>query len=250
MRAISPRHLEWTLHLFHEVGSTNHVAKELARKGAPEGTVVVSTRQSMGRGRLGRQWVSPRGGLWASLLLRPGTVRNLGLIPIVAGVAVAKAVEEIAHVKVGLKWPNDLVVANRKLGGILVESCYSGTQLEATIVGIGINVQNSSLSLPEGLSTKAISLSDVGRDVSELDLLQSIVEHIEPRYQLYRTGKTDSIRREWQQLSMMIGKKFPVKTASEIYEGLATGIDADGALLVKLSTGSTVRILSSESFDI
>ncbi len=238
--------LDWMLCVFDKVSSTNDLAKRLAGTGAPEGTVVVSRKQSMGKGRFGRRWISPSGGLWASLLLRPETSQNIALLPILAGIATAKAVEEVALVKVKLKWPNDLLIGNRKLGGVLVESCYSGTQLRGAIVGLGINVRNSSLDLPKRLKTRAVSLRDIGREVAELDLLQHILDHVGSRYELFRTGKIEFLQREWRQLSSEVGKRLLVKTSGNICEGLATGIDSDGALLVKISTGSVVRVLSSD----
>ncbi|MFH0849298.1 MAG: biotin--[acetyl-CoA-carboxylase] ligase [archaeon] len=235
--------------LYHEVTSTNDLARTLAANNAPEGTTVVSEKQTTGRGRNGRPWFSPPGGLWASIILRPTDDGNIPLVPIACGVAAAKAIIDVADVKIGLKWPNDLCVRQRKLGGILVERSYTESTTGALIVGIGINVRNKSSDLPPDLATTAISLRDLGKDVDPLHLLREILGEMEIRYEPVGSRKTSDLLDEWRKLSSTLGRKVVVKSNRGSYCGIAVDIDSTGALMIERSDNSIVAVSSTEALE-
>ncbi|HEV2150031.1 MAG TPA: biotin--[acetyl-CoA-carboxylase] ligase, partial [Longimicrobiaceae bacterium] len=148
------------LHLFERVGSTNDVARALAGAGAPAGTAVIAEEQVAGRGRGGRQWVSPPGlGIWLSVVLRPAALPEPGLLPLRVGLAAAAALDPFARPgRVEVKWPNDLQVAGRKLGGILCEGSWEGAGVAFVVAGIGINAAHAPDDFPAPLRPEATSL--------------------------------------------------------------------------------------------
>lgn len=209
--------------------------------------MVVSEMQSAGRGRKRRPWFSPVGGLWATLILHPPADENIGVLPLICGTAAARAVGDISGLGVKLKWPNDLLVGKRKLGGILSETCYLGSKPNATIVGLGINVRNSTSDLPTELRSTAISLHDLGVETEPMDILRGLIEHLEPRYQLFKDGKVTPLLREWRSLSSTLGRKVSVAVDNTILLGKATGIHSNGTLVVTMASGSTHFVSSAET---
>ncbi len=235
------RYVGRRIHWFEEVTSTNDVARTLAEAGAPEGTAVLARTQTAGRGRLGRRWVSPPGGLWLSVVLRPiaapHEVPRLGLA---VGVGCSRAVERCCPVRLGLRWPNDLVVEGKKVGGILLEA---GPEVRWVVAGIGINVQVPRDLLPEG----AGSLEDlVGSPVDRAALLQALLGELELVYEVFRGGDWATLREWWRQRSTTLGRRVRVHVSSGVYEGVAEDVDEDGALVVRLADGRRKRIVAGE----
>ena len=155
-----------------QVGSTMDVLHELAQGGAPAGAAVVAVEQTGGRGSRGRAWASPRGGLWLSVLFRPRAVPGLELLSLRIGLAVAQALELLGAPAVGLKWPNDLMLGDRKLGGILCEARWQGNAPGWVTAGLGLNVANET---PPLLRAVATSLISVVADVTPDDLLLPVL---------------------------------------------------------------------------
>jgi len=220
---------------YERIGSTNDRALELARSGAPLGMVVVADEQTEGRGRRGAQWSSPRGvGLWLSTVV-PATPAGERL-PLLVGVACARAIEEVAeHVEVGLKWPNDLFVGARKVGGILCEGID-----HAVVVGIGINVNNPSGGFPGDLARSATSLEAVaGKSLVRKELADSILRHLGDL--LDRSPTDPSAARELSRRDVLAGRR--VRTEQE-GEGVARGIDGAGRLVLERPEGTRVAIVS------
>lgn len=233
--------------IYRNLASTNDTAMKLAQLGTSEGTVIVSERQSAGRGRKRRPWLSPVGGLWATLILHPPADENIGVLPLICGTAVARAIHDISGLGVKLKWPNDLLVGKQKLGGILTETCYLGSKLNAAIVGLGINVQNSASNFPAELKGTAISLHDLGIETEPMDILRGVIEHLEPRYQLFKDGYVTPLLREWRSLSSTLGQEVSVAVGNTILLGKATGIHSDGTLVVTMACGSTLSVSSADA---
>lgn len=235
------RYVGCRLYWFEQVTSTNDVARSLAEQGAPEGTVVVARVQTAGRGRLGRRWVSPPGGLWLSVVLRPiAAPHELPRLGLAVGVACSRAVERTCGLRVGLRWPNDLVADGRKVGGILVES---NPEVRWVVVGIGLNLSVPRDQLPEG----AVSLEEVvGGPVERGALLRSLLAELELVYELYRGGDWATLLDWWRSRSTTLGRRVRVHVASGVYEGVAEDVDEDGALWVRLPDGQRKRVVAGD----
>lgn len=231
-----------------ETGSTNDDARSLAQSGAPEGTLVLADHQSRGRGRLNRSWTAPPGSsLLMSLVFRPdlppAAVQGLTMA---CGVGVAEGVEAQTGLTVGLKWPNDILVDGLKVGGMLTEISLGARGIDFAIVGIGLNVNLHPGDLPDDLLVKANSLSAAcGRPVSRLALLQEILRRIDARYQALVGGH--SPHRAWQQRLVTLGQRVRVTESGGAFkEGIAEGVDANGALLLRLDSGELCTVLAGD----
>jgi BirA family biotin operon repressor/biotin-[acetyl-CoA-carboxylase] ligase len=238
------------VHHFEEVASTNDLAKELAARGAPEGTLVVAEAQSRGRGRLGRQWNSPPGtGLYVSLLLRPPLPpTEMPQITLTAAVAVARALKRVTGVAPGIKWPNDLLLAGKKLGGILTEMETESDQIRHLVVGLGLNVGNRAF--PEELADMATSLAlGLGRPLpknSRLAILKAWLEEFEDLYERFLAREFTGILEEWRSLTVTLGQRVTVRQGPLAIHGLALEVAPDGALLLETDSGEVVRVTSGE----
>lgn len=211
--------------------SSQDIAKKEADEGAPEGTVIVCGSMKVGRGRFGRKWYAPPGGLWFTTIIRPWRVEKPSLISLMSGVAVAEVLKLLLGIEAGLKWPNDVVVAGRKVAGILAEGVAEGGALKYILLGIGVNVNNK---LPEELSEIATTLkSVVGRDVPRATLLAAMLGRLWRLYRMLEEGNYADILRRWKDLSVVLGKYIEVKlVGEEIVKGVAIDIDSVGRLIV------------------
>lgn len=231
-------------HVFvEETGSTNADVAERARAGEPEGFVLLADHQTAGRGRRGRSWTAPKGsGLAFSVLLRPTRVaaNRWPLLPLLVGVGVAAALRETARIDVGLKWPNDVLVAERKLGGILAERVETPTG-PAAVVGVGLNVTLQAHELPV---PTAISLALAGAACTARDLVfPALLEGIAVRYLRWRdaAGDPEQVLPAYRALCTTLGRLVRVEfPGGDHLEGEAAGIDADGSLLVDTEAGRRV----------
>jgi BirA family biotin operon repressor/biotin-[acetyl-CoA-carboxylase] ligase len=234
-----------SIRLFDEIGSTQTIAHQLAREGAPEGTLIVAERQTEGRGRMGRSWHSPKGkGLWMSLLLRPRIpVQFTSQLTLLTAVAVCRAIRKLANVEAGIKWPNDLLIGGKKVCGILLESSAEDERLLYVVAGIGISVNLDPGDYPEALRDKAISLKmAAGKEISRTKLLRTVLKQFEELYFLYQAEGFAPIKTAWEALAVSLGK--PVRTHS--VSGIAESIDDSGALAVRTEDGKIVKLYSAE----
>jgi BirA family biotin operon repressor/biotin-[acetyl-CoA-carboxylase] ligase len=221
----------WDVRWVAEVDSTNSVALELARDGAPEGLVIVADHQTAGRGRLGRVWESPPGAsLLASFLLRPGDdlpPDHAHLLTAAVGLAAAAACADLTGVRPDLKWPNDLVVGRRKLGGILAEADVRGARLATVVVGLGLNVAWAPG--PEAISLSEVSTAEVDRDA----LLERILSELDRRYPVI-----DPVAAEFRLRCSTLGQRVHVEMANDAFEGVAVELSPEGHLGVDRADGS------------
>jgi BirA family biotin operon repressor/biotin-[acetyl-CoA-carboxylase] ligase len=224
------------LHLLPRVASTNTTTLTLAAEGAPHGTVVVAEEQTAGRGRLGRAWHSPAGeNLYCSILLRREfTATWLSWAPLVTGLAVLKTVHAIAGLQPSLKWPNDVFIGSRKVGGVLCESAGLGTSDPVLVVGIGLNVNIGRERFPTELRPAATSLAaEAGRRFDRVELLVALLHELEARYAAISTGIPASLREEYGVHCSTLGRRVRVSLSQgEVVEGQAEAITEDGALQV------------------
>lgn len=229
--------------------STNDVLKERARAGAAAFSVVLAGRQTSGRGRQGREWVSPPGNLFLSLLLRPaGRVRHIGLIPLAAGVAVGEALEAFG-VGARLKWPNDLVVGERKIAGLLAEAASGAEGVETVILGIGVNLALDPANVPAALRDTLTSVkAETGRTVSPAAAAAETLARVAVWYHaLARVGPAPTLA-AWRARSVpWWGRPVEVRTGERTVRGVARGLDERGALILDLEDGSRAALLSGEA---
>ena len=231
---------------FDEAVSTNNIAKEIAAT-SNEGTIVIAEQQRSGRGRLGREWVSPRGGIWFSLILKPKTpVKNASRITLIAGLAVAKTIRNLG-IEASIKWPNDVLVNGKKVCGILTEIEAELDQIAYVVVGIGINVNFELKDIPsEFQETTTTVKQEMGHYIDRLQFIQDLLFELEQQYIKFSTQSFNSILSEWVAMSDTIGKEVKVTTPNKIIEGKAIGITPDGALIVKKNDGSRQEIIAGQ----
>lgn len=226
------------VHFAPQTGSTNEDARRLAQAGAPSGTLVVTEEQLAGRGRRGRRWLAPPGtSLLFSLLFRPEERwTELGMA---AALGARQGIEAVSGLEVGLKWPNDLLVNGRKVGGVLVEA---GTHPNWCIVGTGININWDPRVLPELVGASSLSV-EAGRPLDRLPLLATILEAIEGWYERWRAV---SILPEWRRHLETLGREVTVLQEGESWSGRAVDLDESGGLVVERPDGRRTTVLAGE----
>lgn len=216
-------------------GSTNDLARSAAAAGAREGTVIISREQTKGRGTRGRAWYSARDkGLYASVILRPKK-SQLTLIPLLAGLAVKEAIAEVSGVQVGLRWPNDIVLKGKKLGGILCEGGFVGSRPSYVILGIGLNLRHRRGDFPAEIASTATSLEDAGgKPINEALLQQALWKALDRWYSLFNQGEEESITRSFEASSVFSrGEKVTLITDRGEVAGAYKGVGPQGAIIVE-----------------
>jgi BirA family biotin operon repressor/biotin-[acetyl-CoA-carboxylase] ligase len=226
--------LPWKVIKLGLIGSTQEKGRKYLASGHGAGTVIVAAGQTDGRGRRGRSWHSPEGGLYMTALLRP--VGAVGLVPLMGGVAVAETIRAMANVDAALKWPNDVLIKGRKVGGVLAESRWAGGEMGHVLLGVGVNLNNPAPHwLPE-----ATSLSEeLGRVLDADSFLDILLETLD-RYIPFLESRPELILSSWKEMSQTLGRMVEVTDVDgEVISGLAVDVDPDGALLV--DCGGTIR---------
>jgi BirA family biotin operon repressor/biotin-[acetyl-CoA-carboxylase] ligase len=227
------------------VGSTNDVAKQLGASGAPEATLIIADEQTAGRGRLGRAWYSPPGTAIAmSLLLRPRFLPALAYrLTMLTGLVAVEAVQQVAGLLVGLKWPNDVVVEQGagilKLGGILTETSISGQDIEFAVVGLGLNV-NVDFGNREDLPEATSLMMQLGHAADRLEILRTLIERFAARYAVIDSD--ERLRADWAARLTTLGRQIIVRRGEESIAGLAEGVDESGALLIRMEDDTLRRV--------
>lgn len=230
-----------------EVDSTNRMAKDLAIKGTPEGTLVIAERQTRGRGRMDRDWFSPPGeGIYMTMVLRPSLPpAEAPKITLLTGVAMAESLREISGIEVKIKWPNDIVIKGKKLAGILTELSAEIDAINFVLIGIGVNVNTEEF--PGSLQEMATSLLiETGRHFSRAPLIRVFLSRSEAYYEESKRRGFDGIIRTWNDLTDTIGRRVRIETLGKVYTGEALRVDTDGALILKDESGALHRIVSGD----
>lgn len=237
--------VKYVVYYFDVVTSTQDVAREMAERGAPEGTVVLAEEMVAGKGRLGRKWYAGKGGLWMTIVLRPSMPpRKAQLLSMVSSVAVVEAVGKALGIKLSIKWPNDVLFEKRKVSGVLVETSISGGRVDYSLVGIGVNVNNE---IPPELKQTAVSLKElVGALVPRVPLLHSLLESFDSLYHGLGRGDASMVINRWKACSATIGRRVRVVCWDGVLEGLAIDVAEDGSLLLKVDDGSILVVNAGE----
>ncbi len=243
---LQTQHVCGPFYCLPRVPSTNDLAKSLARAGAPQGTVIIAETQSAGRGRLGRSWESPPGaGIYVSLILRPPLPpQELPKLTLTAAVAAVQALEEAGGVAAGIKWPNDLILEERKLGGILTEMETESDQMSHVVLGMGLNVHTRQF--PPPLEGIAISLAQTGGTYSRRKILRSWLEHLDRLYEMFLLGRFPRILQLWREACVTLGKVVTIRQGPKTIHGRAVDVSAEGALILEGEGGAREYIFSGE----
>lgn len=241
------------LSFFHKIDSTNDRAYEMALEGAPEGSVVVADSQERGKGRLGRRWESPPGvNIYTSIILRPNIPPSLApQMTLLGAVAVAETITRFLprgiYQHLSVKWPNDILVDSKKVSGILAEMDSEMDRINFIVLGVGVNVNMTREMLIEELKPLATSLKEAtGREVSRVDFIHTLYLNLERWYKRYLRDGFRPVKMAWQRFSGIEGGSVKVEGMGRVVEGIAIGIDEDGALLVRERTGKVVRVLAGD----
>lgn len=233
---------------YETVGSTNTIASDLAEK-TIEGAVVVADSQQKGRGRLGRKWESPPGvNIYMSIILRPKIEsKEATLITIMAAVACATALRRVTGLHVTIKWPNDLMVSDKKIGGILSELKTDHGRIISAIVGIGINVNVDIDTYPADVQEVATSVkNETGMSYSREVVISKILNEIDYWYKILNGMGKGILLLEWQKLTSTLGREVKVTVGKETFTGLAESIDSEGMLILRLPSGMLKKINSGD----
>jgi len=221
--------------------STMEVAKQEARLGAVEGTVIVAGEQTIGRGRRKRAWLSPKGNIALSIILYPSADYLPNLI-MLSSLAVVYSIESITGLKPQLKWPNDALIKGKKVCGILIESGVRRSKVDYAVIGIGINTNLRLVDFPE---ISATSLSgELGREVPCLDLIRRLLVEVEKLYLALLSG--EPIYEQWRDRLVTLGRRVQVNWGKTRYEGIAESVARDGSLLLRCSDGSLAKIVAGD----
>lgn len=246
--SLSTKILGSEIKYFTTTDSTNNQAKKLAMQQAPDGTLVISEEQGSGRGRLSRSFFCPKyKGIWFSVILRPKFLpQEAPKCTLMAAVAVVKAIYDVTGVKVGIKWPNDILYNGKKMVGILTEMNAEMERINYIIIGIGINVNIAREEMPEDIRDIAVSLSQITKNnVSRLKLLNKVLYHLEQLYIMAQRQNFAPILDEWRKYSVTLNQEIKVISVNDVTYGKAVDIDDDGALLVDIN-GQIKRVLAGD----
>lgn len=236
-----------SLYWYEELPSTNALAKDMAREGAPHGTVLLADSQSAGRGRLGRSFCSPPGsGIYLSVILRPNCPPDeLMHLTCAVGVAACDAIADAAGFRPGIKWINDLVADGKKLGGILTELVMEGGIVRSAVVGIGINCCQMPRDFPPELQNIACSLFSVtGQTVDRAKLAAALIGHLEIMSR--QLQERSAIMARYRRDCVTLGKEITVIAGDLRRNGRALAVEEDGGLLVQFEDGTVATVQSGE----
>ena len=236
------------IHHFLKTDSTNRVAMELGYANEPEGTIVLAEEQTAGRGRAGRVWHSERGtGIYVTLLLRPKiSPVQAPLLTIMAGLSARAAIQSQTGLTIDLKWPNDLMLGSKKLGGILTEMYAEPSQVRHVVVGIGINANQDKF--PGELSSIATSLRlQLDRSISRMELLVRLLREFESNYNRFLREGASSVTQRFEAVSSYArGKRVSVSSGAESYSGVTAGLSPEGFLQVEREGGNIVTVIAGD----
>ena len=224
---------------FDSIDSTQSQAMKMINESKKEGTIIIAEKQTGGRGRTGRQWISPKGGIWFSIILHPKfDISNTTLFPIASSLALSIAIQKTCKISTELKWPNDLTIKGKKLAGMLIDASFESNKIENLVLGVGINFNVNVKEIEKVLKKTpnfygVSSLNDQKNKTSQIELIQSFLLELEKVYEELNNNQIKKIITEWTKRSSTIGKKVEMNTLNGKISGKAIKIDEDGGLIIK-----------------
>ena len=224
---------------FDSIDSTQSQAMKMINESKKEGTIIIAEKQTGGRGRSGRQWISPKGGIWFSIILHPKfDISNTTLFPIASSLALSIAIQKTCKISTELKWPNDLTIKGKKLAGMLIDASFESNKIENLVLGVGINFNVNVKEIEKVLKKTpnfygVSSLNDQKNKTSQIELIQSFLLELEKVYEELNNNQIKKIITEWTKRSSTIGKKVEINTLNGKISGKAIKIDEDGGLIIK-----------------
>jgi BirA family biotin operon repressor/biotin-[acetyl-CoA-carboxylase] ligase len=240
---LNTRFIGQHLYYYHQLPTTMETARQLAKEGATEGTVVIAGTQTAGRGRLSRTWLSPEGSLAMSVILNP-VMKNLPQLIMIASLAVVRTIRQVAGLKSQIKWPNDVMLKGKKVCGILIENEVKGGKLNFAVIGIGINVNFNPLDFSE-IADIATSLShEAGVEISKVELISILLSELERLYLEAQGGAP--VYKEWQENMETLGKKIKVNTGKAEEQGKAETVTEIGNLILRHADGGLIEIVTGD----
>ena len=240
--------LGYKIYCYDNVSSTNSIAKEVAKKDGEEKIVILAETQTSGKGRLGREWISPMGGVWLSIILRPKITPKEALkLTFITSSAVAKTINAMFGLKAEVKWPNDVLINSKKVCGILTETKTKENNIEFVVVGIGINVNVDLESFPSSLRNNITSLKyELGYEIKRKAFLKSLLQNFEHRYKRLQQELWSVLLQEWKLLATFLGEQVEVTSFNEVIVGEAWDLDEDGSLIVRLKNGVLRKVVTGD----
>jgi BirA family biotin operon repressor/biotin-[acetyl-CoA-carboxylase] ligase len=232
---------------YAEIASTNTLAMDLAQKGAVDGTVIIAETQTIGKGRLGRTWTSPRGNLYVSIILRPSVpISKAPLITLMGAVAVASGIRRQCGVPAGIKWPNDILLSGKKVSGLLTEMSAEPDRIRHIVLGIGVNVNMDSRALqPEVRRMSTTLAAATGRPVDRTALVRTLLAELDRWYHRFLHDDANVLA-AWKELNVTLGHRVAVSGGGAKLEGLAHGVDGEGRLILKLDDGTLRQVAAGD----
>lgn len=237
------------VYTYDQVDSTNTIAKKLANEGKEEGTFVIAEEQLKGKGRMGREWVSPHGkGIWVSFILRPEILPvHASEITFVIAVGIMEGIKKYTGHDVKIKWPNDILINGKKIVGILTEISAEMERINYIVAGVGINANQNVDDFPEEIKIKATSLKiATGKNINRNELLRKIIEEMENIYFLYKKKGFERILEIWEQNNITLGRRVKAITFDGEIVGYAEKIDKEGYLIIRDDSGKENKILAGD----
>jgi len=238
------------VYYFNSIDSTQNQAMNMALD-VEDGTVIIAEKQTSGKGRQGRKWISPKGGIWFSIILHPKfDISVITLFPLASSLALSNAIEKSMGISSELKWPNDITIKGKKVAGMLVDATLESNKIEKLILGVGINFDVDVKQIEKNLKDTpnfygVASLREQNKTTKPISLLQSFLIELEQVYDLLNIGETKKIIKDWTKKSSTIGQNIELDTENDKIKGHAIKIDNDGALIIS-ENKKNIRITSGD----
>ena len=253
LKKLKTRFIGKKMRYLESTPSTNWVGKQICSEGEVEkmhGLVIIAEEQTGGIGRMGRAWVSPSGGIWITIVLKPRIpIDHVFMVTMAGSIAVARAIRKEYDLGALIKWPNDIFIGNKKVAGLLLELSAEADTIHHCLLGIGIDVNVPLNQFSPELQKEITSISaELGHEADRATFLARILKEFENRFLLIESGEYDAIVREWKSLSCTLEQRVHITTMKNSFEGDAIDIDEYGALIIRKDNGKIERVIAGDCF--